>query len=460
MSPEKLKVKTNALPNSRIAVEIEIPAARCKNSYQDAITRLSRTVSIPGFRKGKVPKAVIVQQIGVTRIQATAIESMLQNIWTEAITESKIEPLCEPELSGGFDSVLKNFNPEKVLKLTLETDIAPTPLLKNTKGLTAEAEKVEFDPKKIDELIEESRKQLATTVPVSNRSAQKGDIAVLSFQGTFTDDGSAIEGGSADSMDIELENGRMIPGFIEGIIGMNINDSKDLKCQFPENYHQKEACGRKAIFKATLKDLKTKELPDLDDNFAKQASEKSNMEELRKELEDRLKADAKMRQNKNRENALLKALIKELEVELPKSLIDQEVRIIVEQTAQKFAQQGIDVKSMFTEDIVKSLMESSRDEAKEQLLQKLALEALANTENIDINETEINNKLEELKEELKEEKNIDQERLKEAIKDDLLKDKLIAWLEENNTVIEKAPEKTTKTKTTKPKAKKTKKESA
>ncbi len=445
MSAAKLKVKTCSKPNSRIAVEVEVPADRCKNSYDEALNKLSRSISIPGFRKGKVPKAVVIQQLGIKRIQASALESLLQKVWTEALDQEGIEPLCEPELQDGFEAMLENFNPEKILTLKLETDIAPTPTLKKSSGLTAEVEPLNFDPKKVDELIEQSRIQLATKVPVSDRAAKKGDLVLLSFKGKFLDNGNDIEGGSADSVEIELEEGRMIPGFIEGVIGMNINDEKILKCEVPKDYHQSDAKGRKAEFNVTLEDLKIKELPELNDEFAKQASDKENMSDLRSDLEQRLKEDNDKKHAKNRQNSLLEALVKELEVELPKSLIDQEVRIIVEQTAQNFAQQGIDVKSMFTPELVKSLMESSKSEAEKKLRQKLALNALAKSEKIEVSQKEINSKIKEVEAEIKlsKEKNIDADRLKEAVTDDLLQEKLFIWLEENNTVIEKEPEKST-----------------
>ena len=443
MSAAKLKVKTSSKPNSRIAVEVEVPADRCKNSYDEALNKLSRSISIPGFRKGKVPRAVVIQQLGIKRIQASALESLLQKVWTETLDQEGIEPLCEPELEDGFETILENFNPEKILKLRLETDIAPIPTLKKSSGLTAEVETLKFDPKRVDELIEQSRSQLATKVPVSDRAAKKGDFALVSFKGRFTDDDSEIEGGSADSIEIELEEGRMIPGFIEGVIGMNINDEKTLKCEFPKDYHQENAKGRKAEFNVTLEDLKIKELPELNDEFAKEASDKDNLADLRSDLEKRLKEDNDKKQVKNRQDSLLDALVNELEVELPKSLIDQEVRLIVEQTAQNFAQQGIDVKSMFTPDLVKSLMESSKGEAEKKLRQKLALNALAKSEKIEVSENEINSKLKEVEADLKlsNEKNIDTDRIKEAITDDLLQEKLLAWLEENNTVVEKAPAK-------------------
>ena len=441
MSVSKLKVTTNPAPKSRIAVEIEVPADRCKNSYSEALNKLSRSISIPGFRKGKVPKAVVLQQLGVVRIKASALETLLQAVWKESLDQEGIEPLSEPELSEDFDSLLENFNPEKILKLTLETDIAPQPILKKTSGLTAEVESINFDPKKVEELIEQSRNQLAIKVPVNDRPAKKGDIALVSFKGIFADDGNEIEGGSADSMEIELEKGRMIPGFIEGVIGMEINDTKLLKCQFPEDYQQKEACGRKAEFQISLKDIKTKELPELNDDFAKQASDKDTLDELRSDLEKRLKEDLNIRQIKNRQDSLLDALVEELEVELPKSLIDQEVRLIVEQTAQNFAQQGIDIKTMMTPEIVKSLMESSREDAEKKVRQKLALSALATSEKIEVSEEEIQSKFKEVQAELKlsKDKNISPDQLRQAISDDLLQEKLFLWLEDNNIVKEQSP---------------------
>merc|ERR1712159_423011 len=116
MSAAKLKVTTSSKPNSRIAVEVEVPADRCQNSYNEALSKLSRSISIPGFRKGKVPKAVVIQQLGIKRIQASALESLLQKIWTEVLDQEGIEPLCEPELEEGFETMLENFNPDKIKK--------------------------------------------------------------------------------------------------------------------------------------------------------------------------------------------------------------------------------------------------------------------------------------------------------------------------------------------------------
>ena len=312
---------------------------------------------------------------------------------------------------------------------------------KSTKGLKAEFETVAYDASKVDAMIEDSRKQLATVVPVEGRAAEKGDIAVLGFKGTYSDDGTEIDGGSADSMDVDLEHGRMIPGFIEGVIGMKAGETKTVDCQFPDDYPKEDARSRKAAFEIELKDLKTRELPELDDAFAKQASEQETLADLRKDLEQRLKDDAERRQTSNRRDALVAALVEQLEVELPEALIQQESRNLLEQTAAQFAQQGMDVKSLFTPDLVRNLMQNSRPEAEERLRRSFALTALAEAESISVDDKAVDDKVEEVKKDLSDDAKIDPDRLRQAVMDDLIQEQLMSWLEENSTLTEKAPSK-------------------
>ncbi len=436
MGPVGLKIGVEARPASRIAVSIEVPPDRSQAGYDEALSRLSRSVTLPGFRKGKVPRAVLIQQIGLVRIRATALETLADGVWKEALEQESLKPLSEPELVGGFESLLEAFEPGQPFTFTFETDVEPTPNLKKKTGFEVTTQLVSFDASKVDELLQESRKQMATIIPVLDRKAQKGDIAVVSFKGIYGDDGKSIKGGDADSMDIDLETDRMIPGFVEGILGMNLNEKRNIKCKFPDDYSDEQARGREAEFTLTLNDLKTRELPPLDDEFARQASDKSSLKELRDELEERLKKDAKRKNDNNRKSALLDALVKEVEVELPESLIQNEIRNLIEQTASNFAQQGMDVKSMFTPDLVKSLMESSRPEAENNLRANFALKALALSEDIKVDDQEVETKIKELSNELSDQKNIDIQRLRIVVREDLLKDKLINWLGDNSTIIE------------------------
>ncbi len=447
-----LSVKASPRPGSRMALEVAIPAARSQASYDAAVAKLSRSIKLPGFRKGKVPRPVLLQQIGPLRIRATALEDLVDAACRDALEQEPLAAIGQPELSEGFEAVLERFEPGSALTITLELDVEPTPTLRATKGLKAEAEAVSFDPARIDELIEQSRKQLAALVPVEGRPAASGDVAVVSFSGTYVDSGEAISGGSGDAMEVELEEGRMIPGFVEGVIGMAIGDTKTIACQFPDSYPQEEAAGRQASFEVDLKDLKCRELPALDDAFAQQASDKTTLVELRADLETRLKDDAERRAKASRHDALLAALVEELEVELPETLVQQEIRNLLEQTAGQIAQQGMDVKKLFTPDLVRSLMDTSRPEAEERLRRSLALKALAAAEKIELEAADLEAKLQEISQGLSDQGNIDPERLRLAVAEDLLRDKLLVWLEANSTISEKAPAEAPKPKS-KPKAK-------
>ena len=434
-----VSVKTSPKPGSRVALELDVPADRSSAAYEKAVESLSRTIRLPGFRKGKVPRPVLLQQIGPLRVKATALEELVDSSYREALEQETVAAIGRPELSEGFEVVLERFEPGQSLTFTLELDVEPSPSLKATKGLKAEAESVSFDPARVDELLEQSRRQLATLVPVEGRAAQSGDVAVLSFSGVYADTDEAISGGSSDGMEVELEDGRMIPGFVEGVIGMQAGDSKTIDCQFPESYPQEDAAGRKACFEITLKELKARELPALDDAFAQQASDKQTLAELRSDLETRLKEDADRRGKANRHNALVEALVEQLEVELPETLVQQEIRNLIEQTAGQIAEQGMDVKKLFTPDLVRSLMDTSRPEAEQRLKRSLALKALADAESISVEEEALDAKVKEISRGLSQQGNIDPQRLRQAVADDLLQEKLLEWLETNSTISEKAP---------------------
>ena len=434
-----LQVKASPRPGSRMALEVTIPGERSQAGFEAAVEKLSRSVKLPGFRKGRVPRPVLLQQLGPLRVRATALEDLVDAACRDAIRAEAVAAISRPELSEGFEVVLERYEPGSSLTITVELDVEPSPSLKSTKGLKAEAEAISYDPARVDELLEQSRKQMATLVPVEDRPAAAGDVAVVSFSGVYADSDEPISGGSGDALEVELEEGRMIPGFVEGVIGMAVGETKTIDCTFPESYPQEEAAGRQARFEITLKDLKTRELPALDDAFAQQASDKPTLAELRADLETRLKDDAERRARAARHDALLRALVEQLEVELPETLVQQEIRNLIEQTAGQIAQQGMDIKKLFTPDLVRSLMDSSRPEAEERLKRSLALQALAEAEQITVEAEAIEAKVKEISRGLSQQGKIDPERLRQVVADDLLEEALLAWLEANSTITEKAP---------------------
>ncbi|MFO0105517.1 MAG: trigger factor, partial [Cyanobium sp.] len=173
-------------------MEVAIPGSRSQASYDAALDKLSRTVKLPGFRKGRVPRPVLLQQIGPLRIRATALEDLVDGACRDALDIEKVAALGRPELSEGFEVVRERFQPGSDLTITVELDVEPSPSLKKTKGLKAEAETIVYDPARVDELLDQSRKQLATLVPVDDRPAASGDVAVLSFSGVYVDTEEAI----------------------------------------------------------------------------------------------------------------------------------------------------------------------------------------------------------------------------------------------------------------------------
>ena len=433
-----LSVKTSPRPGSRLALEVGVPGGRSQASYDAALERLSRSVRLPGFRKGRVPRAVLLQQLGPVRVRATALEELVESACRDALAQENVAALGQPEISDGFEALLDRFQPGEELVLTLELDVAPTPSLRMTRGLAVEAEAVAFDPARVDELLNDSRRQLATLVPVEDRAAATGDVAVIDFSGTFTDSGEAIEGGQGEGLEVDLEEGRMIPGFVEGIIGQTAGETRQVTCRFPDTYPQEDCRGRDASFSITLRDLKARELPDLDDAFAQRASDSATMADLRTQLEQRLRDEAERRTRSNRREALLKALVEQLEVELPETLIRQEINALLQETAAEMAQQGLDVKKLFTPEVVRNLASGSREEATSRLRRSLALQALARAEEISVGADALDAKLSEVRAGLSDSSRIDPQRLRQAVEEDLLQDQLFLWLEEHSTVGEPA----------------------
>merc|ERR1711880_39681 len=226
-------------------------------------------------------------------------------------------------------------------------------------------------------------------------------------------------------------------------------DTKTLNLKFPKDSSHEDSRGKEAIFEVNLKDLKEKELPELNDDFAKQSGNKESLKELKKDIEKQLKDNFEKTQKDIKIEALIDALTNELVAEIPKSMIDIEVRNNIEQTAQRFAQQGLDVKSTFTPELVKSLAESTRPQAEKNVQRNLALKALAEKENITIDKNEIDLKMKEYEDAISQSsKQIDIKKLTEVISNDLLKEKLIIWLEENSQVKEKTTKTSKATKTT------------
>ncbi|AFY48836.1 trigger factor [Nostoc sp. PCC 7524] len=436
-----MKVTQEKLPASQIGLEIEITPEITQKTYEQVIKNLAGTVNIPGFRKGKVPRQILVQRLGITRIKAAALEELIQDGIEQAVKQESIQAIGQPRLRSDFDDLINNYEPGQPLTFAAAVDVSPEVNLVQYTGLQAQAEEIKHDPNRVDEVLEQERQQMATLIPVEGRAAQIGDVAVVDFKGVIAkaegDDETAepepIPGGEASDFQVELQEDKFIPGFVSGIVGMNPGETKEVAAQFPDPYVNEELAGKPAIFTVTLKEIKEKELPALDDDFAQEVSDFDTLEALRGSLEERYQKEAEEKTKANQQEALLAELLKHIEVDLPATLIDQEIDTMLTQTAIKLSQQGLDVRKLFTEDIIPQLRERSRDEAIERLKRSLALQEVAKRESIETTPEEIQARVTELLEQYPEE-DIDEDRLRSVVENELLTEKIINWLLEHSTV--------------------------
>jgi trigger factor len=436
-----MKVTQEKLPASQIGLEIEITPEITQKTYEQVIKNLSTTVNIPGFRKGKVPRNVLLQRLGTTRVKAAALEELLQDGIEQAIKQEAIAAIGQPQLRSSFDDLINNYEPGKPLTFTAAVDVEPEVNLTKYTGLELKAEEIQYNPAQVDEVLDKERQQLATLIPVEGRSAQFGDVAVVDFKGVIVnapgDDENAepepIPGGEGTDFQVELEEDKFIPGFVTGIVGMNPGETKEVSAQFPDPYANQELAGKPAIFTVTLKEIKEKELPELNDDFAQDVSDFETLEALRASLEERYQKESEDKTKANKQEALLAEILKHLEVDLPQTLIDKEVDAIISQTAMRLAQQGMDVRKIFTQDIIPQFRERSRPEAVERIKRSLALQEVAKRESIEVTAEEVQARVTELIQQYPDE-DIDQDRLQAVVENELQSEKIIDWLLANSTV--------------------------
>ncbi|HEY9657539.1 MAG TPA: trigger factor [Allocoleopsis sp.] len=433
-----MKVTQEKLPASQIGLEIEVTPEMSKQAYEKTLQEFTRNANIPGFRKGKVPRQILIQRFGSSRIKAAVVEDLIQSSLKQVLEQENIQALGNFELRSTFEDLVQQFEPGAALTFSAAVDVQPEVTLKQRTGLEVKAEEVKYDPARVDQVLEDYRKRSATLVPVEGRSAQMGDVVVIDFKGVITpetegEEPAEIPGGSAEDFELELAEGRFIPGFIDGIVGMATGETKDISATFPEGYPQEDLAGKPAVFTVTLKDLKERELPELDDDFAQEVSQFDTLVELRESLEKRFGDEAEQKTKANKQEALLDELVKHLEVDLPETLIRREVDYSITQTAMRLGEQGLDIKKAFTSEVVNALRQQARPEAIDRLQRTLALGEVAKQESIQVEADEIKERVKEILADYPGQ-DVDVDRLRQVVEEDLLKDKIMTWLEENNTV--------------------------
>ncbi|MDF5735442.1 MULTISPECIES: trigger factor [unclassified Nostoc] len=437
-----MKVTQEKLPASQIGLEIEITPEITKQTYEKVIKNLASTANIPGFRKGKVPRPILLQRLGTTRIKAAALEELIQDGIEQAVKQEAILAIGQPQLRSSFEDLIKNYEPGKALTISAAVDVEPEVNLVQYTDLLFQAEEVKFDPERVENTLDKERQELATLIPVEGRAAQIADIAVVDFKGVFskvegedeTAEPEPIPGAEATDFQVELQEDKFIPGFILGIVGMNPEETKEIAAQFPDPYANEELAGKAATFTVTLKELKEKELPEVNDDLAQEISDFETLDELRASLVERYQKEADDKTKTNKQEALLTELLKHVEVDLPETLIEQEVDAMLTQTAIRLSQQGLDVRNLFTQDIIAQLRQRSRTEAIERIKRSLSLREIGKRESIEVTPEEIAARVTELLQQYSEEQDVDEDKLRSIVENELLTEKIIDWLLEHSSV--------------------------
>lgn len=427
-------------PGSRVGLKIVVEADRVKRSYEKTLRQLEQNIQIPGFRKGKAPRNLVVRQVGRERIMASAVDDLISEAIQQAFKEAQLTPISRFELDDEVGQLLAQFNPEADFSFSGYVEVYPEARVGQYKGLTVTATRVDVKPEQIDQLIDRWRDQRATLLPVEDRPAQLGDVVVIDFAARDAE-GNPLDEMTTQDFQLELKEDNFIPGFVAGIVGMQLDETKEIAATFPDDYFRKELAGKTVTFIVCLREIKAKELPELDDAFVQEISSFQTVAELREHLQKRLEQDALIQSEENLETAILNAILETTEVDLPETLIEQETTQLLAQSLQALRQEGIkpgELRKFLSElppETLNQLKERHRPEAIDRLRRTLALNAIVRQEQIAVGSTELDVEVEEVMAAYAQQgQKLDRERVRQAVYEGLLTDKVMAWLKSQTTV--------------------------
>ncbi|MCB0412463.1 MAG: trigger factor, partial [Bdellovibrionales bacterium] len=314
-------------------VNVEIPAQSVSNAFDRVYKEIQKNANIKGFRRGKVPLST-VKTMYSDQVKQDVINDLINENYGKAIDEHSLTPIGNPSIRLG------EFDPEKDFTFAAEFEIRPEVALKKVDGLQIEKPKINISTDQVGQVLENIRNSQAETVPVfEDRTAQEGDVAIIDFEGFV--DGQPLPNGQGQGHPLELGAHQFIEGFEEGIVGLKPGAQKELNLKFPDEYHGKEVAGKDVTFKVTLKELKKKSLPELNDELAKKAGPFQTLVELKETIEKDLKAQAEEQIQEDVKRQLLRELVQSNPVEVPATLKSEQKLMLIEDVKQRMSQQGM-----------------------------------------------------------------------------------------------------------------------
>ncbi|BGE82211.1 trigger factor [Staphylococcus croceilyticus] len=418
-------------------LKVTVPAEKVDKALDQAFKKVVKQINVPGFRKGKVPRPIFEQRFGVEALYQDAVDILLPEAYGEAIDETGINPVAQPEINVTQIEKGKDFEFEATV--TVEPEVQ----LGDYKGLEIEKQDSELTDEDLQEAIDHSLGHLADMVVKEDGAVENGDTVNIDFDGYV--DGEQFEGGQADGYDLEIGSGAFIPGFEDQLVGLKTGEEKDVVVTFPEEYHAEELAGKEATFKTKVNEIKYKDVPELDDEVANELDSEANSvdeykENLRKRLSEQKATEA---ENVEKEEAINKAT-ENTTIDIPQAMIDTELDRMVQEFGQRIQQQGLDLQTYFqiSGQDESQLREQMKDDAEQRIKTNLTLSAIADKENIEATDEDIDKELEKMSKQF----NISVEDIKntlgntDIIKNDVRIQKVIDLLRDNAKYVETTKE--------------------
>lgn len=424
-----MSLQVEKLEKNMAKLTIEVPASELEKALQSAYMKQKNKISLPGFRKGKVPRQMIEKMYGAKIFYDDAANALIPKAYADAYDECELDIVSRPEI----DVVQIEKGKDFIFTATVATK--PEVTLGEYKGLEVDKVSTRVTQKEVDAKIQEEAEKNARTITVEDRAVQDGDEVVLDFEGFV--DGVAFEGGKGENYPLTIGSGSFIPGFEEQLVGAETEKEVEVKVTFPEDYHAEDLKGKEAVFKCTVHEIKAKELPEIDDEFAAEVSEFDTLEEYKADVKAKIKEQKAAEGKAKQEDQVVEQAVKNATYELPEAMVETQAEQMANDFAQRMQSQGLTMEQyfQFTGTTAEQMMEDLKPQAVKRIETRLVLEAIAKAENIEISDEKLDEEIGKMAEAYKMEadklKEFMGENEKKQMKEDMAVQEAITFLVEN-----------------------------
>lgn len=424
-----MSLQVEKLEKNMAKLTIEVPASDLEKALQSAYKKQKNKISLPGFRKGKVPRQMIEKMYGAEIFFDDATNEIIPKAYADAYDECELEIVSRPEIN------IVQIEKGKPFIFTAEVATKPEVTLGEYKGLEVDKVSTRVTQKEVEAKIEEEAEKNARTVTVEDRAVQDGDEVILDFEGFV--DGEAFEGGKGENYPLTIGSGSFIPGFEEQLVGAEAEKEVEVKVTFPEDYHAEELKGKEAVFKCTVHEIKAKELPEIDDEFAAEVSEFDTLDEYKADVKAKIKEQKATDGKRKQEDQAVEQAIKNASYEIPDAMVDTQISQMANDFAQRIQSQGLTMEQyyQFTGMTEEKMNEEFKPQAVKRIETRLVLEAIAKAENIEISDEKLDEEIAKMAEAYK----MEADKLKEfmgdaekkQMKEDMAVQEAVTFLVEN-----------------------------